>query len=77
MRNAGEAVTFSLQRFKSHCALHEVNGIVTSVLKEFIGKRQVALCDVEERLLFVIATERAEAREKNISKNSDRPDVRF
>lgn len=65
------------QRFKSHRALHEVNGIIGYALKQFIGKRQVALCDVKKRLLFVIAAERTEAGQENVSEDADRPYVSF
>lgn len=60
------ASELSLPRFKSHRASHEINGIIRHAFEELIGKRQIALCDVEECFLLVVAAERAAACEKNV-----------
>lgn len=67
----------NLQCFKSHRALHKVDGIVGNAFKQFVRKRQIALSDVEERLLLVITAERAEAGEKDIRQDANRPNIGF
>lgn len=69
--------TRCLPWFKSHRALHEVNGIIGHAFKKLVGERQVALCDVKESFLFVVTSERAVAWEKNVGKNANWPDVSF
>lgn len=61
--------------FKSHRALHEVNGIVGHASEKVVGERQVALCDVKESFLFVVAAVRAEAGQQHVRENADGPNV--
>lgn len=62
---------------KSHRALHEIDGIIGNALEQIIGKRQITLGDVKERLLLIIAAVRTEAAEQHVSEHTDAPDIGF
>lgn len=62
---------------KSHRALHEIDGIIGNALEQIIGKRQITLGDVKERLLLIIAAIRTEAAEQHVSEHTNAPDIGF
>lgn len=64
-----------LQGFKSHRAFHEFNGIIGHSFEQLVRERKTALRDVQKGLLLVIAAERTESREKDVSQNPNRPNI--
>ena len=68
---------FRLPWFKSHRALHEVNGIVRNAFEQLFWEGQIAFCDVEECLLLVVAAEGTEAGQQHIGQHAHAPNIGF